>query len=160
MGPGGVTPARRPALPPFAVDCGRCYHQFLTRAGHHVTIRCPRCKVGIRVKRPALAPAAAVLAPRVAPAAPASALVAVAPPSPLTGLQDELDARDYGLDLDLDPRAGRCQIIACRGITGQPLAAPEPCPGAGSQTIGLDYRGRSIRACERHGRALRMSQAA
>ena len=148
---------RSPALPPLAIDCGRCDHQFLTRAAHHVTIRCPRCKLGIRVKRTAPAALAAVPAPLAVPAAP---IAPVATGRPATVAQADLDARDYGLDLGTDPRAGRCQIIACRGITGQPLAEPEPCPGAGSQTIGLDYRGRPIRVCERHGRALGALQAA
>jgi hypothetical protein len=157
MGPGGLTMPGRPALPPLAVDCGRCDHQFLTRAGHHVTIRCPRCKLGIRVKRPAATPFVPVPVPQAEPVAP---MAPVAAARPASVVQDDLDARDYGLDLGLDPRAGCCQIIACRGITGQPLAEPEPCPGAGSATIGLDYRGRPIRVCERHGRALGALQAA
>ena len=46
-------------LPPTAVDCTRCAHQFLSRAQRHVVIRCPRCGHPVRVKRPGNAPAAA-----------------------------------------------------------------------------------------------------
>jgi DNA-directed RNA polymerase subunit RPC12/RpoP len=42
-------------LPPIAVDCTRCAHQFLSRAQRHAVVRCPRCKHPVRVKRPGTA---------------------------------------------------------------------------------------------------------
>ncbi len=165
-------------LPPVTVNCTRCGNQFMSRARRHVTVRCPGCGTANRVKRdqpaspagwPPAEPERAVEPPgnagqQLALAAFRSAAAAavepgqLAPaPPPAAGfvLQAELDARDYGLDLGVDPREGRCQIIRCRGVTGAQLAEPEPCPGAGSRNIAADYRGRPIRICDRHDQALR-----
>ncbi|MGO8882540.1 MAG: hypothetical protein ACLQI7_02325 [Streptosporangiaceae bacterium] len=162
-------------LPPVMVSCTRCGNQFMSRARRHVTVRCPGCGTANRVKRdqpaspagwPPAEPERAVEPPgnagqQLALAAfRAAAVAAVEPvqlaaPLPAVWVQRELDARDYGLALGLDPREGRCQIIRCRGVTGAQLAEPEPCPGAGSQIISTDYRGRPIRICDRHEQALR-----
>jgi hypothetical protein len=59
----------------------------------------------------------------------------------------------------MERREGRCQIILSISPTGEPLAEPWPCPGAGTRVIGADYWGRAIRACERHDQALSFPRA-
>jgi hypothetical protein len=68
-------------------------------------------------------------------------------------LQAQLDAREYGLDLNLNPWEGRCQIIRGKDPSGQLLDPPWACPGAGQHVI-ADYRGQPIRICTRHRQAL------
>ena len=104
-----------PQLPLVTVTCTSCEHQFLSRARRHSVVRCPRCKHGVRVKRPL--PAAGSPPPA----------ASTAPPAPAP-------ARAVSL---LRP-----VLVPHGSMTGRPAAPaaqPRPAPAAASRLPGMTW---------------------
>jgi hypothetical protein len=162
-------------LPAVTVTCNRCGHRWPSQARRHVTVRCPSCGCGVRVKRPG-GPQAG---PAAAPALPARAPAAAAAQGPeQDDLQDDDDDGPtyiydehgrlvlaewtaHGYLTPARPRVDHPGELADRGyvINGNALAGI--CPIVNTRGISLGPCGGAAlceygphRVCEKHHRAL------
>lgn len=117
-----MTVEAAPQLPPVAVACTRCDHQFLSRARRHTPVHCPRCGHSVRVKRHGTAAGvqAADDGPGPAPASPAAAS-----PAPAGPMLAAATALPRGLHRPLPVAA-----VAVERLAPPAAARPGPVPAA------------------------------